>query len=94
MLELAVTQDGNFLRFTRNARAIGLPDGSTVLGPLAPAGLPLTVGVYTIRAVVAEVPPSGDDGMTGQEPPVVDGDVVVLRRSVACPIPVAEEGRP
>lgn len=34
MLELAITQGADFLRFARNAKAIMLPDGSTVMGPL------------------------------------------------------------
>lgn len=78
MFELAITRGIDFIRFTRNARAIGLPDGSTVLGPLA--RLPHRHGDYVIRAVTV-----GDDPLAGLAPPVVEGDAVVLRRTVRQP---------
>lgn len=73
MFELAITRGAEFLRFSRNAKAIVLPDGGTVLGPLDLSALPLHAGGYVIRRVMA--PPSS----AGNGPPVVDGDVVVLR---------------
>ena len=68
MFELAVTRGTEFIRFTRNARAIVLPDGATVLGPLV--RLPHRQGDYVIRAVVG--------GGVSTQPPIVVGDVVVV----------------
>lgn len=78
MFELAVTRGAEFLRFSRNAKAIVLPDGGTVLGPLDLSALPLTTGAYVIRRVEASA------SSAGMMPPVVEGDVVVLR-----PVPVS-----
>ncbi|MBX9633504.1 MAG: hypothetical protein K2X44_00860, partial [Magnetospirillum sp.] len=75
MFELAITQGANFLRYTRNARAIELPDGSTVLGPLAT--LPHVAGEYVIRNVLVDGPEVGPLEIGGTAPPVVEGDVVV-----------------
>lgn len=70
MFELAITRGTEFVRFSRNARAIVLPDGCTVLGPLV--RLPHRHGDYAIRKVVPRAPdrPAG--------PPVVEGDAVVV----------------
>lgn len=80
MLELAITQGADFLRYTRNAKAIDLPDGTTVLGPLA--ALPHVAGDYAIRAVVVDGPEAGPLEIGGTEAPVVEGDAVVVRRTV------------
>lgn len=69
MQELAITRGAEFVRFSRNARAIVLPDGCTVLGPLA--RLPHRHGDYAIRKVRPRAPD------LPAEPPVVEGDVVV-----------------
>ncbi len=76
-MDLAITKGADFLAFTRNAKAITLPDGVTVLGPLV--SLPHRHGDYAIRAVNMV----GDVQAGNLEPPVVEGDVVVLRRSDA-----------
>lgn len=80
MLELAITQDADFIRYTRNAKAIALPNGATVLGPLAT--LPHIAGDYAIRTVVVDGPEAGPLEIGGTAPPVVEGDVVVVRRTV------------
>lgn len=80
MLELAITQGADFLRFTRNASAMVLPDGTTVLGPLLT--LPHVTGEYAIRRVIIDCPEPGPLEIGGTTPPVVDGDVVVLHRTV------------
>lgn len=73
MFDLAITRGAGFLRFSRNAKAIVLPDGGTVLGPLDLSALPLRTGQYVIRRVEAAASPAG------MMPPVVVDDVVVLR---------------
>lgn len=80
MLELAITQGADFLAYSRNAKVIPLPDGTTVLGPLS--HLPHHAGDYTIRAVVLSGVEPGPLEIGGTAPPVVDGDVVVIRRTV------------
>jgi hypothetical protein len=90
MLELAITQAADFLAFARNAKTISMPDGSTVWGPLKV--LPHQHGDYVIRAVVVEGPQPGPAEIGGTEPPVIDGDVVKILRTVqACP-PEMEAG--
>lgn len=86
MLELAITQGALFVAFTRNATAIELPDGTTVLGPLSPTALPLTAGAYVIRAVTLDGPPPGPLELGGTQPPMVEGECVVVRRT-ATPLP-------
>lgn len=80
MFDLAITQGDSFVSYTRNAKAIDLPDGTTVLGPLS--HLPHHAGDYTIRAVVLSGVEPGPLEIGGTAPPVVDGDVVVIRRTV------------
>ncbi|MBX9633414.1 MAG: hypothetical protein K2X44_00405 [Magnetospirillum sp.] len=80
MFELAVTQGADVIRYTRNAKTIELPDGSTVMGPLS--ALPHVAGDYAIRQVVVDGPEAGPLEIGGTAPPVVDGDVVVVRRTV------------
>lgn len=70
MMELAITRGTEFVRFTRNALCIVLPDGCTVLGPLV--RLPYHFGDFAIRRVVA--PAAGAE----LNPPRIEGDVVVL----------------
>lgn len=86
MLELAITQGVDFIAFTRNAKAISLPNGTTVLGPLA--SFPHVSGDYTIRKVEVTGPQPSALETGGVEAPVVEGDVVVIRRTVQA---VAEE---
>ncbi|MBC7908318.1 MAG: hypothetical protein H7Y60_16445 [Rhodospirillaceae bacterium] len=89
MLELAITQSADFLRFTRNASAMVLPDGTTVLGPLLT--LPHVTGEYAIRRVVIDGPEPGPLEIGGTAPPVVDGDVVVVRRTVTALQPQVQD---
>jgi hypothetical protein len=90
MHQLAITQDAQFLSFTRNAKAIPMPDGSTVWGPLK--ALPHPHGDYTLRQVVIEGPEPGPTEIGGTEPPVVDDDVVkILRTVTACPPEMAAD---
>lgn len=84
MNRIAITQGDVFLAFARNAKAIPLPDGTTAWGPVKT--FPRASGGYTIRAVIQDGPEPGPDEIGGTEPPVVEGDNVVLRRTVTpCP---------
>jgi len=80
MFELAITRGGDFVAYTRHAKAILLPDGTTVLGPLSV--LPHVAGDYVIRAVVLDGAEPGPLEIGGTAPPVIDGDVVIVRRTV------------
>lgn len=79
-MELAITKGADFIRFSRNAKAIVLPDGGTVLGPVT--CLPHRHGDYVLRAVTVTGPLPGENQLAGLEPPVVAGEAVVLRRTV------------
>lgn len=82
MLELAITHGADFVRYSRNAKAIELPDGTIVLGPLDLDALPHVAGDYVIRLVRLIGPEPGALEIGGTAPPLVDGDVVVVRRTV------------
>lgn len=82
MFELAITQGADFIAYTRNAKAIILPDGTTVLGPLDLGALPHVSGDYAIRRVELTGTEPGPLEIGGTEAPVVEGDVVVRRRTV------------
>ncbi|MEW5727708.1 MAG: hypothetical protein AB1918_07775 [Pseudomonadota bacterium] len=77
---IAITQGSAVLSMPRNAKGITLPDGATVMGPLR--ALPHPAGDYTIRAVMVDGPEPGPLEIGGTEPPAVEGDVVVIRRTV------------
>lgn len=79
-MDLAITKNGLFQAFCRNGNAITLPDGTTVLGPLT--DLPHAAGEYTVCAVTTEGPLPGADEIGGVAPPEIEGDVVVIRRTV------------
>ncbi len=81
---IAITQGSQVLAITAPARAVVLPDGSNALGPWT--ALPRTVGDYVIRAVVETGPEAAELEIGGVEPPVIDGDQVVIRRTVL-PLP-------
>ena len=80
MLELAITRGSEFISYTRNAKTITMPGGTTVYGPLS--SLPLVHGDFTIREVVIEGPAPAVDETGGTSGPVVDGDVVRITRTV------------
>ncbi len=79
---IAITQGPEILTLVRNSKSIGLPNGSTV--PHRVVTFPHQAGEYTIRDVVVTGPlPAAGEIATGTAPPVIDGDLVVIRRTVA-----------
>lgn len=81
MSDIAITQADAVVSITANAAVIPLPNGATILGPLAT--LPHRVGDYLLLPVLTDGPQPGPDETGATLPPEVVGDVVVIRRTVS-----------
>jgi hypothetical protein len=80
MLELAITHANTVLGFARNARTITLPNGVVIWGPIV--RLPQQVGDYTIRKTLERGPMPGPLQGMNKSLPFIEGDLVVVERTV------------
>lgn len=83
MGKIAICEADVIHAIVRNAKSIGLPNGRSTMGPLK--RLPFAYGPYTIRSVIETGPLPGEGETQSNAPAVINGDFVVIERTISPP---------